>query len=435
MAELHWSFPWKDDPDFCHIALRRDNGVYYYRRWNRHKKGYETQSYATTDPIEAQKIHVKRHGKKFLSAEVRRLCCGDEESGAFAGFLGSLREMGYSEATIHRYRCAWRNDIVRHLSGTPVVEVEHGELQRLLNRAGERASQTSAGLLSDSALEGIRAVLGSFFRYCKKEHYRPDNPAHGLDLPRRTADEGEDEREMTFSPEEVVRIAGIVGTPATTRAWDVIMAYKRLTLVLLSVEIGTRIGETLAIQIPDVELDSEDPEVRINKQVNFQMKAGDPSTWFIYRTKSKKKKQGWRKVPLSTRAVALLREYIERGQTEGWLLEDGLLFPSRAQTPIAPTRIARTLAKASKAVGGRDVHSHLFRHTFISNHLEAGTKRNWVAEYAGNSEKVVYDTYEHPLNRKRANAENRDRVARWQEEQAPPAASNVIEFRSRRRAG
>lgn len=415
-----WTYPFRtgsgpQDDAYWFLALRA-NGVYYFYRSAKDKFSYQTRDAET-----AKQLHFERFGSPngFQVANKRRLT-NDQ---GFELFCARLAKRGKKQKTIDGYKGTWYHHIspIRVAGGVtfgsrPIHRTDAEDMLAVLDAAkvakklvlvkgGKGRRELSDQELGASAKKHIDSVLSSAYTY----FCQPSNRWALVDYTKQLGDDKPPKpgaevagEEACFSPEEIDLIAEHVGRSRYAVGRYAVCAYKRRVIALLSPEIGTRISETLAIELEDVIVGLVDiargveirKQLHIKQQIRDGYKPLDRSTWFdTLKGKDDVLGDRPRHVPLSDFARELLTEYINRGLAEGWLRRGGLLFPTSRQTPIPNTDISEPLRKSAEAVGRR-VRSHYFRHTYASNRI-AHMPIQRLAYYLGHTPEMTRKVYGH----------------------------------------
>jgi len=226
-------------------------------------------------------------------------------------------------------------------------------------------------------VKGTLAPLCELFNHAIEDgHYRGVNPA--LRVLRRNRTEDIDRRDKTdaLSGEELARL--LTAAEAHFPAWA--------PFVLLLALTGLRLGEAVALQWGDLDLEARLAEIRRN------IVDGNVTTPKSGRS---------RRVDLSGRLTAALRGHQARCASAA--LEAGAgdllpwLFASASGKPIDPDNFRKRvwpkiLAKAKL----RTIRIHDLRHTFASLLIQQGESLAYVKDQLGHhSISVTVDTYGH----------------------------------------
>lgn len=146
---------------------------------------------------------------------------------------------------------------------------------------------------------------------------------------------------------------------------------KHRALLMLIYSAGLRVGEAVRLRPGDV-----DPERRL---------------LFVRGGKGRKD----RYTLLSERAVAAVREYLEREEVGPWL------FPGpRPDRPLSTRSVQKIVAQARIAAGiEKHITVHTLRHSFATHLLEAGIDLRYIQELLGHASARTTQIYTHVSRR------------------------------------
>jgi integrase len=261
--------------------------------------------------------------------------------------------------------------------------------------------------VSEGRWRHLYVALNSFFEKVTEpgvQYVRGDNPVRSIGMSMRPHQEQVTPvaDEAILSNEEIDKI--IEQIPESVEG------YKVKTILQLLPETGMRINESLGLSILDIiyekghlhSVDDLPVAIKINRQLGFRFKSGDPTTWFAP-AKGRHDISGSqaRTVGLSPYAARILRDYIKRGHAEGWLkttaeIDMPLLFPNSKGRPMRSNHIWAHLQNAANDAGVRKVTLHWLRHTFASTQAENGTELKDLREALGHSSDAVTEKrYKH----------------------------------------
>jgi integrase/recombinase XerD len=272
------------------------------------------------------------------------------------GFLALLRA-SRSPRTVDAYR----RDLtaLRASLGKPLGEASLDDLERY-------TAQLRADGLAGSTIARRTAAARSFYRHLQLLGVRTDNPAAGVQLPRRARP-----LPKTLSPGEAERlIEAAAGTEPR--------ALRDQALVELLYGAGLRVSEAVGLDKAGVDLDGR-----------------------LVRVIGKGGKE--RVVPVGRAAVAALRRYLSRGRPYLDRRHRAELFLNARGGPLTRAGaflILRRLAERAGLEPGR-VHPHLLRHSFATHLLEGGADLRSVQEMLGHADLSTTELYTHVSDRRR----------------------------------
>ena len=222
------------------------------------------------------------------------------------------------------------------------------------------ASLRKEGLKKSSAGRHLSA-LRTFFAYLKREGKVSVNPARAIATPKADA-----ALPRTLSVSEVAAVV-------EARTGDDALSRRDRALLELLYATGLRVGELVALDIPDV----------------------DPSSRQL-RTLGKGRKE--RIVPFGERAAAALRSYLS---VRGTLGPKGArrveaVFLNAEGTRLTDRSVRRILNRALReAAVLRHVSPHALRHSFATHLLQAGADLRAIQELLGHASLATTQKYTH----------------------------------------
>jgi integrase/recombinase XerD len=275
------------------------------------------------------------------------------------GFLALLQAQR-SPRTVDAYR----RDLIalRAYLAKPIGEATLDELERY-------TAKLRADGLAGSTIARRTAAARSFFRHQQLLGARVDNPAAGVQLPRRTR-----ALPKTLSPGEAERlIQAAAGTqPRSLRDG---------ALVELLYGAGLRVSEAVGLDKAGVDL--EERLVRVIGKGNKE-----------------------RVVPIGRPAAEALRRYLSRGRPYLDRRHRQELFLNARGGPLTRAGAFLILRKLAEKAGldPLRVHPHLLRHSFATHLLEGGADLRSVQEMLGHADLSTTELYTHVSDRRRREA-------------------------------
>lgn len=390
---------WEPVAGYKYLKRRVASGIYYTVR--KVDSRVQRTSLGTAELEAAIERYMEQYGKPV--PEGRNVRVRD----AWAAFIDGDRIA--KAKTRKRYRTSWDTWV----APTPLVDmyvhkVEPKDVIQVLERARRMKSKRTGRPLSDSSRRNIYVALTAFFQACAEEptRYRFDNPVNFIGKYRPPMPVAKELGDAQFlSDEEIDRIAAETIARSPRNEPERIAQIQRRVIVLLSPEIGTRIAETLGLQVLDFKrLVRPHGALHVERQIADSRSVSDPSSWFET-LKGRRGTVGDQKrvVALSPFAQRVLGEYVDLGISEGWLRREGLLFPSSKQTPRDPGEVGAMISAAAERAGITNrVVSHYFRHTWASRALEvieSSDVFNVIGEVLGHAPEVARKRYAHRSER------------------------------------
>jgi integrase len=273
--------------------------------------------------------------------------------------------------TVSRYEWLLNAYVKPVLGARPVVGLTELDIQDLYNGLLERG-------ISPRTIHHLNAALTPALAHAVRLKLLPENPAAHVELASL-----QQQREMRYFNLEQTQ--AFLAAAARDK-WH--------AAFLLSIEIGPRPNETLALRWADVDFDNH--SISISRSLYWPEGGG-------YEFTPCKTKRSNRTVTISTKAVEALRQH--RRQQLEHRLETGhdyqdldLVFASEAGTPLSWKNLTRRrlkpLVKVSK-IPEEGVSLYTLRHTSISLMLWAGVDITVVAKIVGTSIAMIDKTYGH----------------------------------------
>jgi integrase/recombinase XerD len=227
-------------------------------------------------------------------------------------------------------------------------------------------AQLRAEGLSAATIARRTAAARSFFRHQQLLGARDDNPAAGIQLPRRAKP-----LPKTLSPGEAERlIEAAAGTQPR--------ALRDQALVELLYGAGLRVSEAIGLERAGVDLDGR-----------------------LVRVLGKGGKE--RVVPIGRHAAEALRRYLARGRPFLDKRHRPELFLNARGGPLTRAGAFLILRKLAQMAGldPHRVHPHLLRHSFATHLLEGGADLRSVQEMLGHADLSTTELYTHVTDKRR----------------------------------
>lgn len=275
--------------------------------------------------------------------------------------------------TVSRYEWLLNAYVNPVLGPLPVVELTELDIQGLYNRLLERG-------ISPKTIHHLNAALTPALTHAVRLKLLPENPAAHVELASL-----QQQREMRYFTLEQTQ-AFLTAAAARGDKW--------YAAFLLSIEIGPRPNETLALRWADLDFDNY--SVSINRSLYWPDGGG-------YEFTPCKTARSNRTVTISAKVVEALRQHRRQqlehrlGRGEDYLDLD-LVFASEAGTPMSWKNLTRRHLKPLLSASGippQGVSLYTLRHTSISLMLWAGVDITVVAKVVGTSIAMIDKTYGH----------------------------------------
>jgi integrase/recombinase XerC len=275
---------------------------------------------------------------------------------AIERFVQHLEGNGCSMHTVRSYRCDLRS--LQRFNGssrTPVGRITPAGLAQFLTSPHARVGPTGI-VRSPGALNRLRAVLRSFFRWLHETGQIRSNPAGALRVRSlRPAPP------VLLSPRDERRLLeAMCGS-------DDFLAHRDSIMVELLSGTGIRIGELVGLDLCDVDLRA--------RRLTINAKGGVPEARYLNR-----------------RLVQSLRKYLRRRRRLA--ASSDALFVGRSGPRVGARHFARRLRGWLAEAGiDRRVTPHTFRHTLATRLLSATGNLRLVQTALGHRQIVTTTRY------------------------------------------
>jgi integrase len=335
---------------------RQYRGTAYDRRARRHLRGPWTPSLAEARAWRVDALARLQTGT-LSAAQGPTLREAAEEflTGIHSGAIHTRASQRYKPSTIAGYERDLRGPIMEAFGAARLARIALPDVQRF-------ADSLLAGR-SPSRVRGILNALRALYGWALPRGMAVVNPTKGLRLP-----SGERARTRIATPAEAAALIAAL-RPQDQAAFG------------LAVYAGLRMGELLALEWGDVDLERSTARVR---------RAWDHVAREFVEPKSR---AGARTVPLASRLVTLLADHRVLMNHP----EVGLLFPGRGDAqPVHPTSLRESVAKVLEARGLRALGFHEARHTAASVFIASGMNAKTVSALLGHASiAITFDRYGH----------------------------------------
>lgn len=299
-------------------------------------------------------------------------------------WLETFKRPHVKESTYDRISRTVRNHLIPQFGEHRLIDINRVMYQKWINEKVEvyslgtvRSFHSTFSSILDHALLDMNLI--------------EKNPAHRIQMSKRddTPDEDDDILEFLEMDELNRLLTYLEMTPHGK--------YKRsiqyLALFTLIARTGLRVGEALALEWEDIDLDAG--TVRVNKTLSFGSKLE------LKVTKPKTKKAN-RTLRIDAQTNELMRRH-RTSQKEVYLAypnykkpELPLVFHSPNGTWLRTSIVRDYLRDACKKSGVQHISPHVLRHTHAVHLLEAGADVKYVADRLGHADtKITMNIYLH----------------------------------------
>lgn len=310
--------------------------------------------------------------------------------------LPTLRHSTYT--TYDNY---FNKHIAEHMIGQmPLGEVTGRALQRFFVEKGEGGRLDGEGGLSPKTLRNIRNALNVALKQAVLDGVIFSNPVQGVKLPK---DKKKEMRVLTVAEQESLESIVNASHDISTQG------------IILALYTGLRIGELLALDWLNVDLQSVPASIRIKSTLARQStpkdndrdytvvhhKEGQSTAITVGDTKTPKSN---RKIYLPQKArIALLKLKTWQDTMRDTFGEDwnkkGFVICTLKGGPMEPRTYSDKLDALVKGVGMRHVNFHALRHTYATRSIEKGMDVATLSRNLGHAQiSTTLNMYVHSMD-------------------------------------
>lgn len=264
----------------------------------------------------------------------------------------------------------------------PLYQITQDQIQayyqaKQLNGARKDGKE---GGLSPKSIRNHHMILKDFFEYAIQRYKLKGNPTKG-----------------TTRPEVIQKEMRVLGPEEMQIFIEEVMKETQRIAILTGLFVGFRIGELLALEISDLNLERQTLTVSKNlmrvgtealslDNPNIKILNYDPKkkTHLIVQSTPKTKSSN-REIAISDGLCELLVRHVFTLQHSSWPNPYNLLFPSKAGTYMDPKSYEIRLAAVSRRCEIKKVNPHALRHTLATRLVEQKTPLNIVQGILGHS--------------------------------------------------
>lgn len=236
------------------------------------------------------------------------------------------------------------------------------------------------GGLSPKTIRNHHMILKDFFSYAVTKYKLDANPALG-----------------TTRPEVVNREVRVL-TPGEMQIFmEEVMLETQRVAILTDLFTGLRVGELLALEIGDLDLERQTLSItknliRVNTSAlsldnpNIRILNYDPNkkTHLIVQN-TPKTKTSYREIAISDGLCELLIRHLYTMAHSSWPNPNNLMFPSKAGTHVDPKSFEIRLKAVSDRCAIKKVNPHALRHTLATRLVEEKIPLNIVQGILGHA--------------------------------------------------
>lgn len=289
----------------------------------------------------------------------------------------SHRTNELAPGTITNYRDVAKSWVVPHLGRERLDKVTPRQVRAMLTALDRQGMSTNTQRLA-------RIVLGAAMRQAAEDGLIISNPVQKTRGPRIV----KVHEKRTLSVDQAQQLL------------DHLRGRRIEPAIFIALTLGVRRGELLGLCWPDVHLDGPKPYVDIRQQLQRQ-----PDVGLVLRSALKRDKSV-RQLRLTADAAAKLKQLrkdqarMRQDAGTDWDPLPGmshLVFTSPQGRPIDPDWFGKLFGRATVDAGLGKWTPHELRHSFASLALGHGDTPEKVADFLGNTQRTVVETYRHQL--------------------------------------
>lgn len=288
-------------------------------------------------------------------------------------WLWNIKRPSLKDSTFEKWEGIYRNYIKpnKGLNDAKLNDIDTLALQKI-----------TTALLKKHTISQIKTMnscLGNCFKYAKSINKIKYNPVEGLVYPK-NHDVAEDKENYISEHDQKNFIDALEGDPLEG-------------IILLGLMCGVRLGEAMALQVPDVNFNTMN--IKINKSVKYVWTGErDKDGKKIYKNKVTipKTRTSIREVSLPKMLKPIIKGLIKNNMENklkyGELyLDNNLIFCKENGDYIDNKKPNRHLKAALKKAGIKsDIHYHSLRHIFITNCLSRDINPRTVMDWVGHTD-------------------------------------------------
>ena len=251
-----------------------------------------------------------------------------------------------------------------------VKDISNDDIQKFLNDNKN---------YSNSYIKKLYEQLNQAFNFAIKNKYILQNPMDDVIKPKSTK---EDKEVKALTIEEQQSLSNYLLNCTINEE-----TYKNVFLIQMY--LGLRIGETLALNINDIDIEKQ--IINVNKTLtlgkNNEVIMGDTKTYASKRT-----------IPIPDFLIPSIKEQLEIAKEN----KDNMLFlynDHYISHSVANSRLKRIL-KNTLGMDDKDISTHSLRHTFATRCIEAGMSAVVLQRLIGHTDiSITLNTYTSVFNR------------------------------------
>lgn len=226
---------------------------------------------------------------------------------------------------------------------------------------------------SSSTIQKVNAILKPAFEIAIRNELLEKNPVYGVQMPKH-----KEKQVRALTIEEEAKFLEVAKESQYYIAFVVLL------------DTGLRCGELLALTWDDIDFDRGTLHVSKNL-VAVKDRISKSGKQKVVVQDTPKTSKGIRTIPLTKRALSLLKELKIKNQTK-----TNIVFCTKKYTYIYPKNLRRAFQCILKKAGIEQLGLHVLRHTFATRLFERGANPKSVSTLLGHSKVgITLDIYTH----------------------------------------
>ena len=250
-------------------------------------------------------------------------------------------------------------------------------IQQQVNKWADKANRGEKGAFANYSL--LHNMNKRILKYGVAIQVIQYNPANDVIVPRKQQKEKTAVKHLNNKElKQFLDYLDTLDQSSYENLFDIVL-YKTLLAT------GCRIGEALALEWSDIDLDNG--IISINKTLNRYQEINSP-----------KSSAGYRDIPIDKATLLMLKQYKNRQQVQSWQLgrTETIVFSVFTEKYAYASNLRKRLNKHFKTAGVTNVSFHGFRHTHTTMMLYADASPKDVQYRLGHSNLMITEnTYWH----------------------------------------
>ncbi len=294
------------------------------------------------------------------------------------------------------YKCQIHDTIGQRMIGN----ITTVDIQRLID---EHANPSNDDIkpLALSGLKRILHLLRPCFEMAVSEGIICKNPCDNVILPVESCIQTQTKEQTTMTDHEISEFK-----EAALARYKTTGEYKSrdAIILLIMLNLGVRVGEMLALEWNDVDLDEKLVYIRKTVQSNIKNFCNTGKAQYSKVKNSTKTHSGVRVIPLGNSVADYFAELREYDKRHGIVSQ--YVCATHVGTPNTARNLQRSLNRVVKQTNiNKNITLHTLRHTFGSTMLRRGISIEVVSKLMGHANiNITYTKYIHVIQEQKAKA-------------------------------